>query len=141
MPHFILEYTANLRETACIAELLPKINAVLIDQKLYPTGGIRSRAIELEHYAIADGGAEDAFVHGNLKIGAGRTEEEKKRTGDALFGLLKEHFAGIYAARSLALSLEINEFSESGTWKHNNIHARFKKADSQSTSAGKGIPQ
>jgi 5-carboxymethyl-2-hydroxymuconate isomerase len=24
------------------------------------------------------------------------------------------------------LSLEINEFSEAGTWKHNNLHARLK---------------
>jgi len=24
------------------------------------------------------------------------------------------------------LSLEINEFSETGTWKHNNLHARLK---------------
>ncbi|MFL6704059.1 MAG: 5-carboxymethyl-2-hydroxymuconate isomerase, partial [Paraburkholderia graminis] len=23
-------------------------------------------------------------------------------------------------------SLEINEFSEAGTWKHNNLHARLK---------------
>jgi 5-carboxymethyl-2-hydroxymuconate isomerase len=30
--------------------------------------------------------------------------------------------------RYLALSLEIYEFDEAGTWKHNNVHARFRKA-------------
>jgi 5-carboxymethyl-2-hydroxymuconate isomerase len=26
------------------------------------------------------------------------------------------------------LSLEVSEFSEAGTWKHNNLHARFRKS-------------
>jgi 5-carboxymethyl-2-hydroxymuconate isomerase len=39
---------------------------------------------------------------------------------------MTEHFADIYARRGLALSLEIAEFSEAGTWKQNNIHARYK---------------
>jgi len=42
--------------------------------------------------------------------------------------MLKEHFAALFARRGLALSMEIVEFSEAGTWKHNNIHARFKKS-------------
>jgi 5-carboxymethyl-2-hydroxymuconate isomerase len=41
--------------------------------------------------------------------------------------MISEHFAAIYARRTLALSMEIVEFSESGTWKQNNIHARYKK--------------
>lgn len=134
MPHFILEYTANLRSHASIEVLLPEVNRLLIDLGLYPIGGIRSRAIEYEHYAIADGSAPAAFVHANLKIGSGRTQEEKQRTGDALFSLLKEHFAEIFATSGLALSLELSEFSEGGTWKHNNLHARFQSRKSQATS-------
>jgi 5-carboxymethyl-2-hydroxymuconate isomerase len=38
------------------------------------------------------------------------------------------HFADLYARRGLALSLEIVEFGEAGTWKQNNIHARYKKS-------------
>jgi 5-carboxymethyl-2-hydroxymuconate isomerase len=33
----------------------------------------------------------------------------------------------LYGRRYLALSMEITEFSEAGTWKHNNVHARFKR--------------
>ena len=32
-----------------------------------------------------------------------------------------------FAAHGLMLSAEISEFSEAGTWKKNNIHARYKK--------------
>jgi 5-carboxymethyl-2-hydroxymuconate isomerase len=36
------------------------------------------------------------------------------------------HMTLEYSA-GLALSLELNEFSEAGTLKHNNLHPRFKK--------------
>jgi 5-carboxymethyl-2-hydroxymuconate isomerase len=62
-----------------------------------------------------------------LKIGAGRDEAVKKRVCDALFEVVKQHFAALYAKRYLALSMELVEFNEAGTWKQNNIHAKFKK--------------
>ena len=48
---------------------------------------------------------------------------------------MKAHFAAQYAQRGLALSLEFIEFSESGTLKHNNLHARFKKTDNRTNTA------
>ncbi len=130
MPHLIYEYTDNLDPAeADIKGLLRKSNQVLIDQGgVLPVGGIRSRAIRLTEYCVADGSVDDAFVHAVLKMGAGRSAEIRKKIGDDLFGMISEHFSAIYAKRTLALSLEIVEFSEAGTWKKNNIHARYKKA-------------
>jgi hypothetical protein len=65
-------------------------------------------------------------VPSNLKIAMGRSDAAKKATGDALFEVIKQHFAAEFEKHGLALSLEINEFSETGTWKHNNLHARLK---------------
>jgi 5-carboxymethyl-2-hydroxymuconate isomerase len=45
-----------------------------------------------------------------------------------LFDIMKAHFETQFAERGLALSLELAEFSESGTLKHNNLHARLKKS-------------
>jgi len=127
MPHFIVEYTANLEREGDLPGLLQKINATMIAQGgMFPIGGIRSRAIRLDCYRMADGEADYAFVHATLKIGAGRDEATRKRAGDALFEAMKSHFAALYEKRYLALSMEIAEFSEAGTWKHNNVHARFK---------------
>jgi 5-carboxymethyl-2-hydroxymuconate isomerase len=129
MPHLIYEYTDNLLPGADIPALLLKSNQVLIAQGgVLPIGGIRSRAICLSEYCVADGTVDDAFVHAVLKIGAGRSEEVKKKIGDDLFKMLSEHFAETAKQRTLALSLEIVEFSEAGTWKQNNIHARYCKA-------------
>ena len=128
MPHLIIEYTANIRAEADIAALLRKANDVIIAQDgAFPIGGIRSRAIELTDYRMADGAADYAFVHATLKIGAGRSPEVKNRVCDELFEAIKAHFADLFARRYLALSMELYEFDEGGTYKHNNVHARFRK--------------
>ncbi|MCD7036053.1 5-carboxymethyl-2-hydroxymuconate Delta-isomerase [Metabacillus sp. GX 13764] len=128
MPHIIVEYTGNIKKEADIPHLLEKINGVLISKSpLFPVGGIRSRAIELKDYRIADGQEDDAFVHSTLKLGAGRSEADKKTVCDELFAVISEHFEELFANRYLALSLELYEFSEAGTYKRNNIHERFKK--------------
>lgn len=128
MPHLTIEYTDNIANPR-IPELLRALNAVLLARPdTFPVGGIRARAYRLSEYALADSSQpSDAFVHLTLEIGAGRSEEVKKETGDALFAVLTEHFAEAYAAHGLMLSAEISEFSEAGTWKKNNIHARYKK--------------
>jgi 5-carboxymethyl-2-hydroxymuconate isomerase len=128
MAHFIVEYTRNIAAEAGIPELLRKANETLVAQGgVYPIGGLRSRAIELTDWYMADGADDYAFVHATLKIGAGRAPDVRQRTGDALFDMMKAHFAEVFARRYLALSLEIYEFDEAGTWKHNNVHARFRK--------------
>ena len=127
MAHFIVEYTHNIATDADIPGLLRKANEALIAQQVYPIGGIRSRAIELTDWRMADGAEDYAFVHATFKLGAGRAREIRQRTGDALFEMMKTHFAELFARRYLALSLEIYEFDEAGTWKHNNVHARFRR--------------
>ncbi|MDQ0175352.1 5-carboxymethyl-2-hydroxymuconate Delta-isomerase [Bacillus chungangensis] len=128
MPHIIVEYTANIKNEANMPELLKKINDVLISKSaIFPIGGIRSRAIELQDYRVADGAEDDAFVHVALKIGAGRSETDKKTACDELFDVIKDHFAVLFTKRYLALSMELIEFSEAGTYKQNNIHARYRK--------------
>jgi len=128
LPHFIVEYTDNIKNEANISKLFEEIHKVLIARDtVFPIGGIRSRAIEVNDYRIADGAEDDAFVHAVLKIGAGRSEAIKKEVCDALFEVMKDHFSFLMSNRYLALSMELIEFSEAGTYKQNNIHSRFKK--------------
>jgi 5-carboxymethyl-2-hydroxymuconate isomerase len=128
MAHLIIEYTSNIKAEADLVNLLRKANEVIIAQNgVFPIGGIRSRALELTDYRMADGAADYAFVHATLKIGAGREPAAKKRVCDELFEMMKAHFADLFAKRYLALSMELYEFDEGGTYKHNNVHARFRK--------------
>ncbi len=136
MPHVRIEYSANLdasgRIDALCQALAQCVDAIQDDtRKVYPTGGIRVRALRCEHYCIADGTLDAAFVHVSLKVGQGRSEAVRRATGDALLEVLRVHFADVFAQRGLALSVEINQFNELGTWKHNNLHARLKARQEQ----------
>ena len=133
MSHMTLEYSSNLRAAGRFDELCRKLARFMtgleVDGKpIFPPGGVRVRAIPCEDYCIADGSIADAgFVHAILKIGAGRSEAAKSATKAGLFEIMKAHFEEQYQKQALALSLEFTEFSESGTLKHNNLHARLPK--------------
>src|SRR5450631_1583923 len=134
MSHMTLEYSGNLRDSGDFTALCRNLARFMATLKVdgspvFPPGGVRVRAIPCEEFCIADGTLSEAgFVHAVLKIGAGRSEAAKQATCNGLFDIMKAHFADAFAHRGLALSLELNEFSESGTLKHNNLHARFKKS-------------
>ncbi len=127
MPHFVVEYTDNLEKEADIRPLLEKANTILINQNgLFPIAGIRSRAIKLDNYVIADGEEDYAFVHASLTVAAGRSEKDLQRVAEELFDMITDHFEEVIKDRYLALSLELNEFTRP-TLKKSNIHARFQK--------------
>jgi len=134
MSHMTLEYSSNLRAGGDFGGLCRKLAQFMtgleVDGRaIFPAGGVRVRAIGFDEYCIADGSIRDAgFVHAILKIGAGRSEAAKQATVNGLFDIMKSHFATQYAKQGLALSLELVEFSESGTLKHNNLHARLRKS-------------
>ena len=133
MPHLTLDHSANLSTGGDFDGLCRKLAACLVAQRaegrpVFPIGGVRVRAIAVDAWCIADGSSDAAYVHASLKAAAGRTPETLRAAGDAVFGVMKAHFADTYERMGLALSLEIGEFSEAGTWKHNNLHARLRKA-------------
>ncbi|MCC6197075.1 MAG: 5-carboxymethyl-2-hydroxymuconate isomerase [Burkholderiales bacterium] len=133
MPHLILDYSPNLRETGDLAGLCGKLARTLVDfradgKPVYPIGGVRVRAFAADACCIGDGSLADAaYVHAALRVGAGRDAPTREATCHALFDVIKAHFAAIDAARPLALSLEASEFGEAGTLKHNNLHEIFRK--------------
>ena len=128
MPHFILEYSANLDEEIAIPELFRKLHEAAIDTGVYPIGGIRSRAIRCDQFRIADGDPDQGFVHLIAKIGHGRDAETKKATSQRFFAVLTEHLDPIFQKRYLGISFEMMESPPEPelSYKKNNIHSRFK---------------
>ncbi len=132
MPHLTIEYSGNLRDHGDFDTLCATLARTLVafeadGARVYPVGGVRVRAIAADHWCVGDGRAYAAFVHARLAVGAGRGADTLKATGDALFAAMKAHFADVFARQGLALSLEVGEFSEGRTWKHNNLHARMRE--------------
>lgn len=127
MPHFIIEYSANLDEVIKIKRLFSNLQDAALETGVFPLGGIRFRAIRCEDYLIADGDPNNAFVHMTLKLGHGRGSEVRKDVGERLFKVLKEHFDKVFKNRPLAVSFELVELDAELSFKENNIHKYIKQ--------------
>ncbi|MEQ4531464.1 MAG: 5-carboxymethyl-2-hydroxymuconate Delta-isomerase [Mixta sp.] len=126
MPHFIVECTENIRQQAQLPTLFADVNQLLADSGVFPLGGIRSRAHWIETWQMADGQQDYAFAHMTLKIGHGRSQQELEPVMNALFTLVKNHFAALMERRYLALSLVLEELHPQFNFKQNNVHALFR---------------
>lgn len=122
MPHLIVEYSANLERDVDIPRLVAAVHAAALETGVFPIGGTRTRAERRDVYRIADGHPDNAFVHVQARIGAGRTPEVRQRAAETIFAAVKAETARAFAGRPLGLTLEIVEIDPVGSLKHNNLH-------------------
>lgn len=110
MAHFILEYSENLAgKSLDLDALFAQLIEEAVGTGIFPLAGIRCRAHKCEHFRVADGSADFGFVHLNVRIGSGRSEDDKARAAKVLFGVLSEHLSVIYDSQGLAISFELTE--------------------------------
>ena len=126
MPHLTVEYSANLEARADLDALCGTLLETILATGLFEVGAVRVRALRADHYAIADRLPENGFVDLNLRVGKGRSAEEKKRTGEALFAVATTALAPLLETPHFALSLEIREIDAELSWKKNAIHPRLR---------------
>lgn len=127
MAHFILEYSANLDpETLDLQALFAKFHAVAVASGLFPIAGLRSRAHVCEHFRVADGTPDYGFVHLMVRLGAGRTEAQKKTVCKAIFEAMCGHLNPLYEQQGLAISMEMSELPEILKFNQNNLRDYIK---------------
>lgn len=130
MPHIVIEYTANVEVDARITELMRVLGSVLIRHPdIFPPGGIRTRAIRLDRYRMADGAEDGAFIHVAFRIKAGRPKAVTGPICAELFAALRAHMADAFSRRYLGLTLELTEFDTHGFYVENNMHSRFAASE------------
>jgi 5-carboxymethyl-2-hydroxymuconate isomerase len=126
MPHLTVEYSDNLERLMDMGALCQALHTSLLASGLFELGAIRVRARACPHYAVADLLAENAFADLILRIGTGRSEDERRTLGQALMRAAEEHFAPQLATPHFALSIEVQEISAPFSWKTNAIHPRLR---------------
>jgi 5-carboxymethyl-2-hydroxymuconate isomerase len=122
MPHFTIEYSANLDDSVDMAAVVELVRKAAVETGIFPLGGIRVRAIRCEHYAIADGRPEYGFLDMVLRLGEGRDLATRKKAGEHIFRTLSEHLDPVFAAGLFALSFDMQINDKETSWKRNNIH-------------------
>jgi 5-carboxymethyl-2-hydroxymuconate isomerase len=122
MPHFTIEYSANLDASVDMAAVVELVRKSAVETGIFPLGGIRVRAIRCEHYAIADGRPEYGFLDMVLRLGEGRDLATRKKAGEHIFRALCDHLDPEFAASLFALSFDMQINDKETSWKQNNIH-------------------
>ena len=121
MPHLTIEHSANLGSRVDLSALVRQLHEAVLATGIFPEKGLRTRLASRDEYRIADGDAENAFVHLVLRIGSGREQAALRRAGDGIFAALCEATEADQSRNPLALSFEIQEIDPNLTWKQNNL--------------------
>ena len=127
MAHIVIEYSANLRERLDLPGFLQAVHGAALATGVFPIGGIRTRAYAAEHYVVADGHPDNAFVHISLRVGHGRDVDTRKRACEAIFAVACRQLGPLYEALPLGIALEMQEIDPVLTFKKNNLHDYVKR--------------
>ena len=126
MPHFTLEYSANLDTRLDIGKVVEIVRKAAVETGIFPLGGIRVRSVRCEHYAIADGRPDFGFLDMVLRLGEGRDLATRKKAGEHIFQVLSTHLDPVFANSKFALSFDMQINDKETSWKRNNIHDALK---------------
>ncbi|BAM90997.1 5-carboxymethyl-2-hydroxymuconate isomerase HpcD-like protein [Bradyrhizobium oligotrophicum S58] len=126
MPHFSIEYSANLDSRLDMNAVCEIVRKAASETGIFPVGGIRVRAIRCEHYAIADGKIDYGFLAMLLRLGEGRDLPARQKAGEHVFKALSAHLDPVFANSKFALSFDMQINDAATSWKRNNIHDALK---------------
>ncbi len=121
MPHFQIDYSANLEEAVDMGALCEAIRTEAARLETFPTAGIRVRATRVDHVAMADGSPKHGFVDVSIRLREGRSEDVKKDALARIFAVLKDFMAPAMQSRSVALSAEMRDITAELSLKFGNV--------------------
>lgn len=111
MPHCIVEYSKNLESFMSPRELVNAANRGAVESGLFDSFNIKSRAIGYQHYLVA--GEVSDFIHVQVKILPGRTEQQKSH----LSGLVLDSIKSL-AIKDVTITVEVCDL-------HGESYAKF----------------
>ena len=125
MPHITIEYSANVAEHHDIDALVQAVHVAALEHGLPALDALRTRAAARAHYRIADGDPHHAFVAIAVRIGPGRTADEKTTFVHSLLGAAERQVAGEAGPLAIAWSVELAEIDPAFRVNHNEVRDRI----------------
>jgi 5-carboxymethyl-2-hydroxymuconate isomerase len=120
MPHLIIEHSANVGDRVDIGDLVDRLHAAALATGIAPLDALRTRAAARDHFAIADRHPDNAFVAVTARLGAGRSDDDKRRFVAALMDALDDQLGD--ARHTVMLSVEYQEIDPE--FRENRNHLR-----------------
>ncbi|MDF1729298.1 MAG: 5-carboxymethyl-2-hydroxymuconate isomerase [Sulfitobacter sp.] len=109
MPHFHIDYSRNLEARLDMAGFCTMLRDAAVETGLFPTAGIRIRAIAADHVVMADGDPDHAYLDLSIRMGAGRTDEAKKAAIKTIFDAAQTFCQPVLDSSSFMLSMEMRD--------------------------------
>ena len=109
MPHIIVEYSANVESEVPAERLVEAMHAAALASGIADVAGFRTRAERRDLYRVGDGKPDNGFVHIVARIREGRSLEQRKILAQSLMAAADKALEPAFAARPLALSVEVHE--------------------------------
>ena len=120
MPHLRLEHTINI-ESNTSSELFDKLINVLTNNTSIKSSNCKSRAIKINDFHLDLKNGNKDFIHLEIIILDGRSNEIKQKIGEESLNLLKSFFQKKTNENSLQISLEIREMKQKNYFTTNNL--------------------
>ncbi|MBN9472784.1 MAG: hypothetical protein ABS43_09985 [Bordetella sp. SCN 67-23] len=111
MPHLWMEYSDNLESHVDVDALLDDVHREVVADGVFPLAGLRTRAVPVRRYRIADVHPDNVFVHFVLRTLPGRDPEVKKASTDRLFAAILARFKPLSDRLPIAISMHVEEAS------------------------------
>ena len=131
MPHIMIEYSANIAEHHDVDALVSAVHNAAIGHGLPPVDGLRTRAAVRDHFRIADGSADLAFVAIAIRIGPGRDAATKTGFIETVLDAAESQLDAEFGPLAIAWSIELNEID--ANFRINRNHVRTRLAERAAT--------
>lgn len=129
MPHLIVDYSPNLEAHADFKELFQKFQNFVEQNSEFPVAATRCRARACDHFHMANGDPNYAYLHVNFRVSFGRTPRQLREAGREVRQLLLDWMEPINSKGEIvcALSFEISQIDPDLTWKYNPVRVHMAK--------------
>jgi 5-carboxymethyl-2-hydroxymuconate isomerase len=118
MPHLTLEYTANIPAPKDPALIMKTMHEVLHEVGGVKIENCKSRIKAADPFFISRGEESAAFLHLDVRLIEGRTNELKQEIGGGLLDILKQEYKKEMQTRDLQITVEIRDIKRHEYFKY-----------------------
>ncbi|MGV8986848.1 MAG: 5-carboxymethyl-2-hydroxymuconate isomerase [Cypionkella sp.] len=109
MPHIQIDYSANAETRIDLPALCRALRNAAVATGVFPLAGVRVRAVKVDHWVIADGDPQHAFIDISVRLRGGRSLQIRQNAAVAIFAAAEALCAPALAETSFMLSLEMRD--------------------------------
>jgi 5-carboxymethyl-2-hydroxymuconate isomerase len=107
MPQLWLEYSGNVGQPVLFDELLARLHEALARTAGVSVDACKSRVIPRDTFRVGEGRPNQAFVHLEVGLLAGRTPEQHREVAAACLEILADYYSSSLQALDLQITVEV----------------------------------